>query len=343
MRAAAWTDQRDLTIVEKEARAPGEGEVQIAVGSGGICGSDLHWYRGDFPPVAGLTPGHEIGGTVSAVGAGVDHVREGDIVGVEPSVRCGECDLCVAGHYQHCRDFALLGIALDGGLAQSVTTPGYTVFAAPSSVDVELAALAEPLACSVHGYEKVGLRQGETVLVLGAGSIGLTGLLAARAYGANVLITARYPHQREAALRLGASEVIGDDEAGAKRLAELATDQAIDVVAEAVGGRADTIGPAVEVVRPLGRVVVLGVFTIESAGLNPLTLLGKEVTVVGAVTYSSPEGRSDYARGLEIIGEYGDEARSLITHRFPLSRVGDAFATALDKATQSIKVQIQPN
>ena len=109
------------------------------------------------------------------------------------------------------------------------------------------------------------------------------------------------------------------------------------------GPPADPIGPAVEAVRPLGRVVVLGVFTIESAGLNPLTLLGKEVTVVGANTYSSPEGRSDYARGLEIIGEYAEEARSLITHRFPLSQTGEGFATALDKATQSIKVQIQPN
>ncbi|HJN91556.1 MAG TPA: alcohol dehydrogenase catalytic domain-containing protein, partial [Dehalococcoidia bacterium] len=299
MRAAVWTDDRDLRIVEKPLPTPGPGEVRVVVGSAGICGSDLHWFRGDFPPQPGLTPGHEIGGTIDAVGAGVNHVREGDIVGVEPSLRCGDCEFCNRGEYQHCRRHVLLGIALDGGLEESVVTPGYTVFNAPAAVDPELAAVAEPLACGVHGFQKVGLAQDETVLVQGAGSIGLTALLAARAYGAKVLITARHAHQREAAERLGATEVIMDDEAGERRLAELAKDQAIDVVAEAVGGHADTIRVAVETVRPMGRVAVLGVFAMESAGLNPLTLLGKEVSVIGANTYSAPNGESDYARGLE--------------------------------------------
>ena len=343
MRAAVWTEKRDLRVVEKPLPTPGPGEVRVVVGSAGICGSDLHWFRGDFDPVPGLTPGHEIGGTIDAVGAGVDHIREGDIVGVEPSLRCLDCEFCNLGQYQHCRRHELLGIALDGGLEQSVVTPGYTVFAVPTAVDAELAAMAEPLACSVHGFEKVGLVKDETVLVQGAGSIGLTAVLAARAYGAKVLITARHAHQREAAERLGAAEVIMDDEAGERRLAELAKDQAIDVVAEAVGGHADTIRVAVETVRPLGRVAVLGVFAIESAGFNPLILLGKEVSVIGANTYSAPNGKSDYARGLEIIAEFPVEARSLVTHRFPLEQTAEGFATALDKGTASIKVHILPN
>ncbi len=124
MRAAAWTANRELEVLDKPEAPPAAGEVRVAIGAGGICGSDLHWYRGDFPPTAGLTPGHEIGGTVAAVGAGVDHVKEGDIVGVEPSVRCGDCEFCDAGHYQHCAKQYLIGIAADGGLAQSVIAPG---------------------------------------------------------------------------------------------------------------------------------------------------------------------------------------------------------------------------
>ncbi len=343
MRAAVWTESRELEVVEKPLPDPGPGEVRVQVGSAGICGSDLHWFRGDFPPIPGLTPGHEIGGTVEAVGSGVDNVREGDVVGIEPSLRCRDCEFCDLGQYQHCAKHRLLGIALDGGLASSVLTDAYTVFAAAPPIDAELAALTEPLACGVHGFEKVGLAAGETVLVIGAGSIGLTALLAARAYDAKVLITARHLHQREAALRLGAAEVIMDDEAGTRRLAELGADQAIDVVAEAVGGHADTIRVAVEVIRPLGRVAVLGVFAIQSAGLNPLLLLGKEVTVVGANTYSAPEGDSDYARALEIVAGFPDETRSLVTHRFALDEVSTAFATALDKGTASIKVQVQPS
>ncbi len=346
MRAAVWTKGGELELVDRAAPEPGPGEVSVSVVSGGICGSDLHWFRGDFTPDAGRTPGHEIGGVVAAVGADVDGLREGDVVGIEPRVRCGACDYCALGQFQHCRTSHLIGLGSDGGLADQVLAPAYTAFVAPPGVDGELAALAEPLACSVHGFRKVDLRAGETVLVQGAGTIGLTAVQAAVAEGATVLITARYAHQREAAERLGASEVIMDDDAGNQRLAELGRDQAIDVVAEAVGGHADTIRVAVDVVRPMGRVCVLGVFAIESAGLNPLTLLSKEAVVVGANTYSWPGGTagdSDYARALEVIAGMPEESRALITHRIPLSEINAGFATAMDKSTASIKVHIQPD
>ena len=345
MRRAAWNADRTLSVHDDPNRAPAEGEVRVQVVNAGICGSDLHWYRGDFSPEAMRTPGHEIGGIVAAVGAGVEHVQEGDVVGVEPLLRCGECGHCISGHYNQCQVAGgLIGIAVDGGMAQDVFAPSPAVFKAPTNVDGEVAALAEPLACSVHGYNMITLGQGETVLVIGAGSIGLTAQLAAQAVGANVIVLARHPHQQEAARRLGAAEVIGEDEAGQQRLKELARDDAIDVVAECVGGHADTIRQSVDVVRRLGRVVVLGVFAIDDAGFNPLTLLGREITMIGAVTYAAPGGRSpDYQQALEMLSGCGEDARTLITHRFGLDDVNDAFATALDKSSQSIKVHITPN
>ena len=345
MRRAAWNADSTLSVHDDPQRAPAEGEVRVQVVNAGICGSDLHWYRGDFEPTALRTPGHEIGGIVSAVGAGVDHVKEGDIVGVEPLLRCGKCGHCISGHYNQCQVAGgLIGIAVDGGIAQDVFAPAPAVFKAPQGIDGEVAAMAEPLACSVHGYNMISLGQGETVLVIGAGSIGLTAQLAAQATGANVIVLARHPHQQEAARQLGATEVIGEDEAGQQRLKELTADDAIDVVAECVGGHADTIRQSVDVVRRLGRVLVLGVFAIDSAGFNPLTLLGREITMMGAVTYAAPGGRApDYQQALELLTGCGEDARSLITHRFGLDDVNDAFEAALNKSSKSIKVHIRPN
>ena len=345
MRRAAWNADSTLSVLDEAARRPGDGEVLVEVVSAGICGSDLHWYRGDFPPQATRTPGHEIGGIVSALGAGVTNMSEGDIVGVEPLLRCGSCGHCSAGRYNQCQVAGgLIGIAVDGGMAQQVMAPREAVFRSPRGIDAEVTAMAEPLACSVHGFEEINLGDGETVLVVGAGSIGLTAQLAAQAYGAQVIVLARYPHQQEAARSLGAAEVIGDDEAGKARLAELAADDSIDVVAECVGGHADTIRTSVDAVRRLGRVVILGVFAIEDAGLNPLTLLGREITMVGAVTYAAPGGRvPDYQKALEMLTGCEDEARSLITHRFGLNSVNEAFATALDKSSLSVKVHLTPN
>ena len=344
MKSAVWTEEADLRVVEEPRPEPGPGEVVLAMRSVGICGSDLHRYHQTDPAPSGR-PGHEIGAVVAACGAGVDHVREGDVVGVEPIVRCTECDRCRAGWYMHCRQapFTLLGERVPGGLAEYMLAPGYTVYPAPAGVDAELAALAEPVACSVNAIDVVKVQPAETVLVLGAGNIGLTGILALRAAGARVLITARYPQQREAALRLGAEEVIGDDPAGTARLRELRQEEAIDVVFESVGGSADTVAVAMKTVRPRGRVAVLGVFTTPRVSLGAFDLLLYEVGLYGTVVYGAPPGaRPHYAQALDVVAASAAATRSLVTHRFPLSRVSEAFATAADKGTASIKVHVNP-
>lgn len=340
MQAAEWTADADLCVVEAPRPEPGAGEVVLAMRSVGICGTDLHRYQQTDPAPSGR-PGHEIGG----VGAGVEHVREGDVVGVEPIVRCQECDRCRAGWYMHCRKtpFSLLGERLPGGLAEYLLAPGYTVYPVPAGVDAEIAALAEPVACSVNAIDVVKVQPGETVLVLGAGNIGLTGILALRAAGARVLITARYPHQREAALRLGAEEVISDDATGVARLKALRADEAIDVVFESVGGSADTVATAMKTVRPRGRVAVLGVFTTPRISVGALDLFLYEVGLYGAVVYGTPPGeRPHYARALDVVAAFPAETRSLVTHRFPLAQVREAFATAADKRTAAIKVHLNP-
>ncbi len=342
-KTARWNDAGELTVGEKSVPAPSPGEVQVAIGSVGICGSDLHFYRGQFPPRAGITPGHELAGNVTALGAGVRHVKEGDLVGVEPLLRCGICPFCASGDYHVCQQRGLVGEAIDGGMSELANIPANTAYKTPDGIDAELAALAEPLACSVHGFNKVDLRGHQTVFVVGAGSIGLTAILAARANGANVVVLARHRHQQDAARRLGATEVIGDDDAGAERMKELARQQAVDVAVETVGGRGDTLLTAQQVLRPKGKLVVLGVFTQPEVRINALHLALREIEIVGSMTYAASAGRADYQTALEVVAHYADVARTLVTHRFALDDVNDAFGAALDKSTQSLKVHIKPN
>ena len=353
IRAARWKSALDLEISTIQLDDPSAGEVQVTIQSAGICGSDLHAFRNASSAEKnnGLVPGHEIAGVISAVGAGVNHVREGDIVGVEPllrSVVCGKCRYCLAGEYQVCTagrgpGGGLFGENADGGMRELGIFPGSAVFPAPSGVDAELAALAEPLACSVHGYEKIGLRANQTVLILGAGTIGLTALLATKAAGSHAIITARHPHQQDAARRLGADEVIGDDEAGRARLEELAAQEAIDVAVETVGGRADTLIQAQRAVRRMGTVIVIGIFTDRLVTIDALDMVLRELNIIGAIIYGAPTGRAEYAMALGLLGDRAETARTLVTHRFPLEQANDAFATALDKSSQSIKVHINPN
>ena len=340
--AVQWTQQRDLELVERTSDVLAPDDITIAVESAGICGSDLHFYRGDFQPRPGTTPGHEFAGRVVAVGNNVTTHREGDLVGVEPLLRCGICEFCHTGDYHVCSERKLVGEARHGGMSQRATVPAHIAYSVPSHVDAEGAALAEPLACSVHGFRKVELQGHQTVFVVGAGTIGLTAILAARAIGSKVIVLARHPHQQEAAKRLGATEVLAENDASKERISELASTNAIDVAVETFGGNAETIWQAQQVLRPKGKLLVLGVFTHGMVPFNALHLAAKEIEMIGSMTYNAMEGHVDYKIALDVIGDYLTEAKSLVTHRFALHDASDAFKAAADKKTQSLKVHFNP-
>ena len=151
------------------------------MGSAGICGSDLHFYRGELRARPGIVPGHELAGTVAAVGAGVNHVREGDLVGIEPLLSCGTCAFCMTGNYHVCTERGPGRGDLGRRHERAGRGAGAHRVPGPCRRRRRGDALAEPLACSVHGYLKIGLRARETVLIIGAGTIGLTALIAAKA------------------------------------------------------------------------------------------------------------------------------------------------------------------
>jgi 2-desacetyl-2-hydroxyethyl bacteriochlorophyllide A dehydrogenase len=340
MRAARAEGPGRIVIGEVERPEPGPDDVVVAIGACGICGSDLHWYH-DQMMLPQECPGHEIAGTVAMAGRNVTELAEGDRVALEGIASCGGCRYCLAGAYHYCPRIGIVGITIPGGFAEFVRIPARHCFPV-GAMDLATAALAEPLGVAVHGVRIAGLAIGQRVLVLGAGTIGLMAVVAARAGGASeILVTARRPQQRAAALALGADRVFGDGDEGA--LFEAASEEPIDLVVESVGGSAATLDTAVAACRPGGTVCLLGVYT-QSVTFPALFTVAKELTIKGSFVYNRAGSRADFDVVVDLLERHGERlAATLVTHRFPLARIDDGFRTASDKTTGSIKVTITPS
>jgi 2-desacetyl-2-hydroxyethyl bacteriochlorophyllide A dehydrogenase len=339
MHAAFCTQPGSFELRDIERPTPRAGEAVVKVRSCGICGSDLHFFHGSFPAPS-VCPGHEISGEVSDVGEGVSALRAGDRVAIEPLQVCRECWACRTGDYQLCKKLRIFGTSRDGGFAEYVRVPAYAVFPLPSAVDFEVGALTEPLAVAVHALRLANVRIGHRVLVLGAGTIGLLSVAAARAAGAEVWITARHAHQGAAATALGAARVFTGPDLDAE-VTSAVQREPVDIVVETVGGTADTINDAIHLVRPGGSIVVLGVFMTAPA-FNALGLMLKEVRLIGSLTYGRSGPRADFDVALQLLADAPERFRQLITHRFALADITHGFETAADKRSGSIKVAIQP-
>ena len=272
--------------------------------------------------------------------SGVREIDVGDRVAVEPLVVCDRCPACKTGDYQICREVEFLGVSRDGGFAEYVAVPRARVYPLPAELDFAVGGLAEPAAVSVHGVRLGGVSPGDRVLVLGAGSIGLLCVMAARNAGAaEVAITARHAHQAEMAGRIGATRVFPAKAEEARKRAEVSSDFSPDVVLETVGGGGESLNHAIRSVRPGGTVVLLGIFP-SPPPCDALSLVVKEVRLVGSLTYGCRDGRSDFELALEMMASNAPVVRDLVTHRFELEEIREAFETAADKTQGAIKVAV---
>ncbi len=340
MKAAALSAPRTIEIKNIERPEPGPGEVLVRMRSVGVCGSDLHFFRGEFPLPPGFILGHECSGEVEALGEGVTGFAPGDRVAIEGFKVCLTCTHCRSGNYQHCASRTAFGLNAPGGLCEYMAVPAYTLYKLPDEIDCELGALLEPLTVGVHGLRLVDLRFGDRVAVLGSGTIGLTAIAAARAMGATFIgATARHPHQQEMAKAMGADAVFEATDDGARKLT--AACGGADVVVETVGGHADTLAQALQVVGIGGRISVLGAFT-KPVQIHPIMFFLKEPKVVGSNCYGRPGRLSDYELSIEIMRRQAEPMRRLVTHRFALDDVARAYETADDKSTGAIKVHVTP-
>jgi threonine dehydrogenase-like Zn-dependent dehydrogenase len=330
MQRAVWTP--DGLIVEDAAPgALADGWARLHVEACGICGTDLHLADGQLDRPLGTVPGHEFVGTLLDAPAGTPDVRYAG----SPVVVCGTCEHCAADELNLCRRGGdLIGIGRDGGLASWVDVPVGNLVPLSADVGPGVGVLAEPMAVAVRGVGHARLTASDTVLVLGAGTIGLLTAAVARTRTDRVVISARHPHQRAVAEALGL-DVVDEAEVQAWGKAEKPR-----VVLETVGGTATTLDTAVSVVRRGGTIVILGTFPRRDVDLFVAAL--KEITLIPSYAYAMSDGESDFARAAATIAELRDLLPAVVTHQLPLADAGDALRIAADKSTGAVKVVLTP-
>jgi L-iditol 2-dehydrogenase len=329
MRAARLIAVGDLRAVETPRPAPGPGEVLIRVEAAGICGTDRHLFKGEFPCAPPVTLGHEFCGTVVARGAGVD-LPEGARVVCDPNDWCGVCAQCRRGRVNLCARNVATGVHRDGGFAEFATFPARRAIVLPQTLDPLHGAFAEPLACTLHGVDIGAPRPGERVLVLGGGVIGLLALQLARLAGAETMLLTRHPAKRALGLSLGASAVAATPEAARDLWPEGA-----DLTLECAGVP-ETVAGAAALTRAGGRVVILGVLPKgERVAIEPFDLLFREIDLRFA--FINPFTQ---ARAVELIAAGRIDVAPLVSRVIPLAEAPDAIAAPARPG--EVKVLVTP-
>ncbi|MFN8519687.1 MAG: zinc-binding alcohol dehydrogenase family protein [Chloroflexota bacterium] len=336
MRRLVTTAPSVLELSDGPEPTVGPGEALLAIEAVGICGSDIHLYTGDHPYSRFPTiQGHEFAGRIiSLPDDGESGLRVGQRVAVEPLLTCGTCLPCRRGRANCCVRMRTYGSHVDGALRERMAVPVANLYDA-DDLPPELAAMVEPMSIGVHAVSRAGIGADDTVVVFGAGPIGLAVLLAARDLGGRVLITDRFESRLQLATVLGADLTV--DAASEDVPAAIAAWTAGDgptVVVEATGVPA-VLETAIDVVAPSGTVVCVGL-SAEAVRIPMITLTRKELTIVG-----SRNNRGVFGRAADLVRRHRERVATLVTHTFELADGPSAFELAHHSPTTTEKVVIR--
>ena len=340
MKAAIYTGIEQIGIQEVERKSPEPGYVTIDTKCTGICGSDLHSYFGEWGQSDTLAAGHETCGVVVELGEGVTTLQPGDKVTIECFSHCGDCVYCRKGYYNHCLERKWVSHNTHGGFSEYTTAHVSGLFKLPESMSFEEGALVEPLAVSYRAVGQARATYQDSVAVIGGGTIGQYCLAAAKAAGVGeTLITVKYDQQAELAKDLGADHVVDIGETDPKEyVKDITRGLGMDAVIETVGG-GHNFDDAMAMVRSRGVVVlVAGYF--EPLKVNLGRIVGSEAIVTGSNCYGYTGMDTDFDAAIELIASGKIDATKLVTHRFPLMEVPEAFRISADKRSGAIKVHL---
>ena len=340
MKSAYFLGNGTFETREEPIPSVGPSDVLVKVAACGICGTDVHIWHGDKGS-AEVTPpvvlGHELAGIVEAVGERVTTLRAGDHVTVDPNRYCGKCHFCQIGKKQLCENLYAVGVNRNGGFAEYCAVPEDQCFRLNEDIPLRHGAMAEPLACCLHGIDRAGIRTGDTVLIVGGGAIGLMMLQLARLRGASkVIVSEPVAMRREIALRLGADGVIDPvHEPVAQRVCELLSYPGADVVIECVGSTL-AVKQAFEAA---GRGTTVLLFSVPKPdtfhSLDLMDVYRKELTVVGSMINPDTHGRA-----AALINSGKIRFDEIITHSYPVDRLEEGIR--MQMSDESIKVIIEP-
>lgn len=340
MKALVLHGVRDLRLEEVPKPQVNEKEVLLRVGACGICGTDLHFYRGEWRVKTPLIPGHEFSGVIEEVGPGAEWLERGSRVVAEPNITCGYCYYCrMERRNFYCSNIKATGVDVDGAFAEYVKVPALNVYEFPEWMSFEEAALIEPLACCLRGLYNVKIEPGDIVAVVGAGPVGLLLIQLAKMWGASQVYAVDLLDTRlSLAKQLGADATINVVKDDADEVVKSLTEGfGVDVAIEAVGS-SKAISIAMRLARRGGRVLVFGVAPEDDVlPVKPFELYDKELLIVSS--YRSP---FTFQRAVKIASSRRISLRPIVSHVMELEKGVEAFRMLNERKSDVVKVVLKP-
>jgi (R,R)-butanediol dehydrogenase/meso-butanediol dehydrogenase/diacetyl reductase len=321
MRAAYYEGNEKIRIGDCAPVPPGPGQVQLRVSHCGLCGTDLHVFHGkmDFRVKFPQVMGHEMSGTVAAMGEGVTGFAPGDPVTVRPLDYCGSCPACLAGHSHICQKLKFIGIDAPGALQGLWTVPAHTLHRLPASLSLEQGAMVEPLAVACHDVRLGEVKAGEYVVVQGGGPIGVLIALVAKSKGARVVISEVNPYRLKLAAELGLDTVNARETDMVEFVTQQTGGAGADVVFE-VSGSAAGVELMTKLPRTRGRIVVVAIFS-EPPKIDLFRFFWRELRLCGARVYEA----QDFEEAIALAASGKLPFARLITKVLPLEGLESGF------------------
>ncbi|ODA42933.1 NAD(P)-dependent alcohol dehydrogenase [Desulfosporosinus sp. BG] len=341
-RAAYMTGLNELEIREIGVPVPKEKQVLVKLEYVGICGSDVHYLEhgkiGDFIVNGDFILGHECAGTIVAVGSSVEKLKVGDRVALEPGCTCGQCEFCKTGRYNLCPDVEFLATPpYHGCLMNYIAFPETMAFKLPDMISTKEGALVEPLAVGMHAAKQGNVKLGDSVVILGAGTIGLVTLLACKAFGAtDITVVDVIPKRLEYAKKLGATTVINAAEVDVlAEIDKLTNQEGVDIVIETAGS-AKTIAQTPYLVKNGGCIVLVGMAPQDIIEFNFAKIMAKEAEIKSVFRY-----RNIYPQAIKAISKGIIDISGIITHEFAFDDVAQAFDFVINHKEEVVKAVIK--
>ena len=341
-RAAYMTGLNKLEIREIEVPVPKEKQVLVKLEYVGICGSDVHYLEhgkiGDFIVNGDFILGHECAGTIVALGSKVEKLKVGDKVALEPGITCGQCEFCKTGRYNLCPDVEFLATPpYHGCFMNYIAFPETMAFKLPDRISTKEGALVEPLAVGMHAAKQGNVKLGDSVVILGSGTIGLVTLLACKAFGAtDITVVDVIPKRLEYAKKLGATTVINATEVDVlAEIDKLTNKQGVDIVIETAGS-AKTIAQTPYLIKNGGCIVLVGMAPQDIIEFNFAKIMAKEAEIKSVFRY-----RNIYPQAIKAIEKGIIDISGIITHEFSFDEVAKAFDFAINHKQEVVKAVIK--
>lgn len=336
MRIAALTAPRRIQLFAEPSRPiPGPGQALVRVKAVGICGTDLHVFSGHRTDVTlPRVMGHELSGIVEQVGSGVAHLKTGDPVVFDPVVACGSCKICRNGHENVCGDVKCFGVQMDGGFQEYIAVDEGKLYKIAGRLTFAEAALAEPFSVAANILGAAGAAAGESMVILGAGTIGLATLQVAKLLGLRVMITDIEDRKLAAARTFGADSAVNTARAELAAEAEAFSSGGADILVDAVGTAALT-EQLIGLAAPRARLVVIG-FDNRPVSIPPVAITKKELTLVG-----SRMNNRQFPQVVEWMAAGRLNLSGMISRTYPLEQIQQAFEDTIANSDSVIKTIIE--